>query len=232
MNRVDHTNAPTPLGEVGIKICGMKYNPQAVAALQPDYLGFIFYGGSKRNFTEEVPMLPTTVKKIGVFVDAPLDFVAEKVEKFQLDGVQLHGEESPGYCRSINEHLNTFSLGKGLGGDVSIWKVFSIKETFNFDQLIPYEPYVDAFLFDTKGAEKGGNGYTFNWNVLEEYPSQKPFVLSGGIGLEEISAIQDILKTNLPILAIDINSKFEIEPGLKKIDDLHILISELKNNGQ
>lgn len=196
----------------------MKYNTAQVAALQPDYLGFIFYEGSKRNFTYDAPDLPKSVKKAGVFVDASVDFVLEKIEHFKLDVIQLHGDESPSYC---------YNLKKRAGKNVQLWKVFRILDSFNFEKLKPYEELVQAFLFDTKGKEKGGNGYLFNWDVLKAYPFQTPFVLSGGIGLEEVSMVKEILKTNLPILAIDVNSKFESAPGLKNIEDLGIFIKKL-----
>jgi len=214
-----------------LKICGMKYNTLEVAALQPDYLGFIFYEGSKRNYTNETISNCAGIKKAGVFVNAEIGFVVEKVVRFKLDVIQLHGDESPAYCKNLSELIdNTFKREvevPALSG-VEVWKVFSIKDTFNFSTIKPYENSVDAFLFDTKGKEKGGNGYTFNWAILTAYPSQKPFVLSGGIGLEEISAVKEILKTDLPILAIDINSKFESEPGLKNIEDLKIFIDQFK----
>jgi phosphoribosylanthranilate isomerase len=206
-----------------LKICGMKYNTQEVAALQPDYLGFIFYEGSPRNFNGEIPQLPKGIKKVGVFVDADIAFAKANIEKYQLDIVQLHGNESPEY---IKELKNSLSL-KGEGWSKGIWKVFGIKDTFDFDRLIPYESLVDAFLFDTKGKEKGGNGYTFNWHVLKEYPSQTPFILSGGIGLEEIDNIKEILGTMLPILALDVNSKFEDTPGQKNIELLATFTSQL-----
>lgn len=216
-----------------LKICGMNHNTAEVAALQPDYLGFIFYEGSKRNFTGELSTLSKNIKKVGVFVDAPLDFVIEKVTHFKLDVIQLHGDESPHYCASLKGEIYLESAryrdaqpNQGSYGitEVDIWKVFSVKNTFSFEILQPYEGFVDAFLFDTKGPAKGGNGYMFNWAILKEYPSTKPFVLSGGIGLEEISAVKEILKTNLPIMAIDVNSKFETAPGLKNIEDLKVLI--------
>ncbi|WP_432410016.1 phosphoribosylanthranilate isomerase [Rasiella sp. SM2506] len=232
MNSLVYTYAPAPSGRVGvgIKVCGMNSNTAEVAALQPDYLGFIFYESSKRNYTGKIPTLLKSIKKVGVFVDAPLDFVIEKVTNFKLDVIQLHGNESPEYCMEIKQQLKALPSGEGLGGDLHIWKVFPIKNTFNFETLKPYEDVVDAFLFDTKGKEKGGNGYTFNWDVLKEYPSQKPFVLSGGIGLEEISAVKEILETNLPIMAIDVNSKFEVKPGLKKIKTLQDFINSIKNS--
>jgi phosphoribosylanthranilate isomerase len=92
---------------------------------------------------------------------------------------------------------------------------------FDFDELKPFETVCDYFLFDTKGKLPGGNGTTFDWKVLEKYPSQKPFFLSGGIGLDEIDLVNEIVKTDLPIYAIDVNSKFEIEPGLKNKEELH-----------
>lgn len=212
----------------------MKYNTVEVAALQPDYLGFIFYEGSKRNYTcEKIPGIQG-VKKAGVFVDASIDFIVKKTTDFKLDAIQLHGDESPEFCKNIKtvlEKLKEPALSAveepALSG-VEVWKVFSIKDTFNFSRLKPYETSVDAFLFDTKGKEKGGNGYTFNWDILKEYPSKKPFILSGGIGLEEISAVKELLKTNLPVLAVDVNSKFEIEPGRKNIEDLKKFIAQIK----
>jgi len=191
---------------VKLKICGMKHNVAEVAELMPDYLGFIFYAKSVRNFTGTPPNLPASIKRVGVFVNASLEDISEKIKTFQLDVVQLHGDETPEFCQALS--------------GVEIWKVFSIKDSFDFNKLTPYEKVVDKFLFDTKGKEKGGNGYTFDWSVLEDYHSTKPIVLSGGIGLAEIESLQQILKTELPIYAIDVNSKFEQRPGLKDTDQL------------
>ena len=200
--------------KVKLKICGMKHNIADVALLQPDYLGFIFYAKSPRNYTGSVPDLPPSIKRVGVFVDASLEEISEKIKTFRLDVVQLHGDESPEFCQGLT--------------DVEIWKVFSIKDSFNFNRLKPYETVVDKFLFDTKGKEKGGNGYTFDWSVLEDYHSTKPFVLSGGIGLDEIEKVQQILKTELPIDTIDVNSKFERSPGLKDVKQLTKFMSHFE----
>ena len=198
-----------------IKVCGMKYNIQEVAALQPDYLGFIFYDKSKRDFEDrEIPTLPDGIKKVGVFVDAGIAFAKARIEKHHLDIIQLHGNESPEYINELRACLVERSR------DLNVWKVFSIKNSFNFDRLKPYEGIVDAFLFDTKGAEKGGNGYTFDWGVLKQYPSKTPLILSGGIGLNEVDKVKEILATDLPILALDVNSRFEDEPGMKNIEEL------------
>ena len=203
----------------------MKHNIAEVAALQPDYLGFIFYDKSPRFFYVDIPSLPPGIKKVGVFVDASLEEILEKIKKYDLNVVQLHGDESEDFCEQLNEGLDCTRLDKG--GTIEIWKVFSIKDKFNFDVLKPFENVVDKFLFDTKGKDKGGNGYTFNWKILKNYPSKKPFILSGGIGLEEIAELKEFLKTDLPIHAIDVNSKFEMEPGLKNIEALKKFKNEL-----
>lgn len=187
----------------------MKYNTQEVAALQPDYLGFIFYDKSPRDFQGVIPDIQDSIQKVGVFVDTEIAFAKAKIAQHQLDVIQLHGSESPAYIQELRSNCS-----------VQIWKVFAIKDQFDFKRLNAYEGLIDAFLFDTKGTQKGGNGYTFDWNVLKEYTSQTPFVLSGGIGLEEIEKVKEILTTDLPILALDVNSKFEVEPGLKSIKEL------------
>lgn len=194
---------------VKLKICGMKNNIAEVAALEPDYLGFIFYDKSPRYFDGEIPPLPKDVKKVGVFVDEKISKVIELTEKYSLDIIQLHGNETKEYLLDLQGYL-VFS--KTL-----VWKAFSLDDSFDFGQLAIFENKVDKFLFDTKGKEKGGNGFTFNWKILKKYILKKPFVLSGGIGMEEVDSLKELLKTNLPIYAIDINSKFEIEPGMKDI---------------
>lgn len=198
-----------------IKVCGMKFpdNIIQVANLAPDYMGFIFYPKSPRNFDGEIPVIPENIKKTGVFVDSSVDFILEKIEKYQLQAIQLHGNESVSFCENLKDTLNTKATSNS--SEIEIFKVFGIKDSFDFTVLKGYEPYVNYFLFDTKGKEKGGNGYTFDWEVLQHYPSNKPFILSGGIGIEEINKIEQILKTDLPIYALDLNSKFEVKPAWK-----------------
>jgi phosphoribosylanthranilate isomerase len=209
-----------------LKICGMKYkeNMIEVAKLQPDYLGFIFYEKSTRFFDGTIPKLPKSIKKTGVFVNATLEEISEKVKKYNLDAVQLHGEESPEFCDAIC-HAELGSASH----KIEIIKVFSIKDDFNFETIKPYEPFCDFFLFDTKGKLPGGNGYTFNWSVLKHYPSTKPYFLSGGIGLEEMESVLSFLRRQESKYchSIDVNSKFEIEPGLKHIEKLKTFKNEL-----
>lgn len=191
----------------------MKYpeNIKEIAALQPDYLGFIFWKKSSRLMDVElIPELPETTKKVGVFVDASATEIRSKVAQYQLDIVQLHGNESASFCTEI-KLLN-----------VEIIKVFSIDTNFDFSVLEEFLPMVDYFLFDTKGKLPGGNGFTFDWKILENYPLEKPFFLSGGIGVNEIEAIKDFQKTKVAekCIAIDVNSQFETKPGLKNTIEL------------
>jgi phosphoribosylanthranilate isomerase len=195
-----------------LKVCGMKYkdNIQAVANLQPDYLGFILHEPSPRNFENSIPEFSDKIKKVGVFVDKDVAFIKYKIEEHNLDCVQLHGHEPPEMCRILQ------SSGK------EVIKVFLIKDEFDFSVLDAYEEVCDFFLFDTKGKLPGGNGYGFNWDVLKDYPSTKPFFLSGGIGLDETEKIKEFKKSDVSkyCYALDVNSKFEIEPGLKNIEEL------------
>ncbi|QXP72593.1 phosphoribosylanthranilate isomerase [Tenacibaculum sp. AHE15PA] len=214
-----------------LKVCGMKYieNIQQVAALQPDYLGFIFYEKSKRNFEGIIPDLPKEIKKAGVFVNEIPEIVVSLVEEYGLNMVQLHGDESPDYLQKLTAVFKESIAEKHQKAKYKmpeLVKVFGIKDAFDFDSLYPYLETVDYFLFDTKGRERGGNGVTFNWQVLENYPFEKPFFLSGGIGLEETSEIKKLQATNLPIYALDVNSKFESAPGIKKVKEL----KKFKNN--
>jgi phosphoribosylanthranilate isomerase len=208
----DSASTPSPLERAGvrIKICGMKYpdNILEVGSLLPDYMGFIFWPKSARYFEGEMPELPKSIKKTGVFVNESISVIEEKITKYNLQAIQLHGQESVEFCSDLKTKFGT---------SIEIIKVFSADENFDFSVLKPYESVCDYFLFDTKGKLPGGNGTTFDWRILENYSSTKPFFLSGGIGIAELDSIKEILKTNLPIYAIDINSKFEIEPGLKNV---------------
>ena len=187
-----------------LKICGMKYPENIIEAseLLPDFMGFIFWEKSARYFDGDIPKLPESIQKVGVFVNETIENVVDKIQKYQLQIVQLHGNESAAYCSELKKQ------------NIKIIKVFSIANDFDFEDLKPFETVADYFLFDTKGKLPGGNGTKFNWKILQNYPSKKPFFLSGGIEIDEINNIKNL---NLPIFAIDINSKFETEPGLKNV---------------
>jgi phosphoribosylanthranilate isomerase len=193
-----------------LKICGMKYpdNILGIGSLLPNYMGFIFWEKSARYFDGVIPELPKSIKKVGVFVNETIEVILAKAIKYDLQAIQLHGHESVEFCLDLKSKTDK---------SIEIIKVFSVDDTFDFEILKPFETVCDYFLFDTKGKLPGGNGTTFDWKVLYNYPSSKPFFLSGGIGIDEMEAVKEISKTNLPLYAIDVNSKFEIEPGLKNI---------------
>lgn len=194
----------------------MKHNTGEVAKLQPDFLGFIFWEPSKRFYDGTIPALPETIRKVGVFVDANTDEILDRTKEFALNAIQLHGNESPEFCSNLKEQFEK------QNDEIDIIKVFSIKDSFDFSQLGPYEESADFFLFDTKGKLPGGNGFQFNWEVLKGYPTKKPYFLSGGIGPEELHSVLEFLEKEESkfCYAIDVNSKFEIAPGLKEIDKL------------
>lgn len=205
-----------------IKVCGMKYpeNINDLAALKPDYMGFIFYPPSKRfiglDFEKQfLDKIPSNIIKTGVFVNATLPEVVEFGKLYGMKAIQLHGQESPQFCEELKAH-----------GFIVI-KAFGIDENFDFISISSYENHVDLFLFDTKTVLHGGSGETFNWQVLDNYKLDKPFLLSGGISL---SILDDVFKIkNKNLYGIDINSKFEIEPGLKDIEQLEKAFKKIRN---
>ena len=201
-----------------IKVCGMRdsENILELIKLKPDYLGFIFFGKSKRFVTNFPKVeIPSTIKKVGVFVDETVDAVIEIVEENKLDAVQLHGDETPEYI----EELKVLLIKK-----VEIFKAFSVDDNFDFTKTEPYQKVCDYLLFDTKGKDYGGNGIKFNWQVLNNYKGVTPFLLSGGISKVDALEIKKML--HKAFAGIDINSGFEIEPALKNIND----IKEFKQN--
>jgi phosphoribosylanthranilate isomerase len=194
-----------------VKICGMREaaNILSVVNFNPDFLGFIFYEKSPRYVgdtldTEVLRSLPDSVCKVGVFVDAPLPELLATTNHYSLDYVQLHGHETPAYCQAVRE--------QGL----RIIKAFSIAEAADFDDLSPYMPSCELFLFDTKGPHRGGNGRVFDWQLLQQYHGPTPFLLSGGLGPD---TIDDLLNFHHPQLAgYDFNSLLETAPGFKDVE--------------
>ena len=193
-----------------IKVCGMKYadNIREVAKLSPDFMGFIFYSKSKRYVGEDfiIPEIHSSVKKVGVFVNDSIENIVKKVRTYKLDYVQLHGNESPEFCKSVRH-------------TTEIVKAFGIDEQFDFSLLNQYENTCEYFLFDTRTNEYGGSGKKFDWKILERYNGKTPYFLSGGIDSAETG--------NTKPFAIDVNSKFETEPGVKDIAKLKKLKNEL-----
>jgi phosphoribosylanthranilate isomerase len=213
-----------------IKICGMKdlHNMMEVAALQPDYMGFIFYGRSKRyvfagqqpdEFASAIRTLHhhfPAIVKTGVFVNAEVKEVIRTAARFEMDMVQLHGDEPPQYCEEL----------KLL--DFKIIRAFGIDETFDFSTLDEYSEYCDYFLFDTKSPAHGGSGRKFNWELMRQHRIDKPFFLSGGLAPTDVPAIHDLLK-GMNVHALDFNSKLEVEPGIKNIDTCREAVNAVRS---
>lgn len=185
-------------------------NIREAAVLKPDFMGFIFYGGSPR-FAENLDpellrALPSSIRKTAVFVNETEAEIKKVVKKYAFDVVQLHGQESPQVCRSLKRD--------GL----TVIKAFGVDENFDFQCLVPYADVVDFFLFDTRTKAHGGSGQSFNWQLLEQYPLRVPFFLSGGVGLQNIPQIKQIKHPSF--FGVDLNSRLETEPGLKDINQL------------
>lgn len=202
-----------------IKVCGLKYpeNIQSVAELAPDYMGFIFYNKTPRYagglLAGTLSELPQTVIKTGVFVNESLPVINLLIDEYGLNAVQLHGSESPEFCAALK-------------GKTHVIKAFGINEDFDFEQLKPYAGQVDFFLFDTKTPIHGGSGKTFDWALLDKYQLNVPFFLSGGISLDNLEEIKKIKHPQF--YGVDLNSRFEAEPGLKDIRKLEKAFEMLK----
>ncbi len=212
-----------------IKICGLKYpsNIESVSLLKPDYCGFIFYPKSKR-FAEDflIPKqmirIAQSVPTIGVFVDAEIPTIMDKVKLYDLKSIQLHGNESPLYCRQLREFIK----------EVSIIKAFGISESFNFELLTSYIGFVDSFLFDRLTLGKGGSGNVFDWEILKSYHLNIPYFLSGGIGSQEMDLIKALITKKdyfKNLMGLDMNSKLEDCPGMKNLNLVKEAINGVKN---
>jgi phosphoribosylanthranilate isomerase len=210
------------MGALKIKVCGMRdpENISGVAEALPDFLGFIFYPKSARfvgeGFSEEqLENIPASIQKVGVFVNELPEKVMEICRKLNLQVAQLHGSESPEYCREIK--------ASGL----TVFKAFSVNDSFDFAQLSGYTDVCDYFLFDTKGHLPGGTGQKFNWQLLKNYNGSEPFFLSGGIGPDDLEAIRNFEHPRWR--GLDVNSGFEISPALKDVEKVQKFIREIRN---
>lgn len=186
-----------------LKICGMRQaeNIRTVEKLGIDLMGFIFYPRSPRYAGEEPEYLPAGVGRVGVFVDEYPDNIRERVERFRLDYVQLHGDETPEYC-----------LGLKRSG-LRLIKAFSVAGAEDLAATDRYAGLCDYFLFDTKTSGYGGSGRTFDWSLLENYRGETPFLLSGGLGPDSLPSLAGFRHEQLA--GYDLNSRFETAPGMK-----------------
>lgn len=186
--------------------------------LEPDYMGFIFYQESLRfvgeNWEGPITNVPDTTKKVGVFVNQSIEEVTLLAGKYQLDYLQLHGDEEPEYCRELYEE--GFAITKAVG----------LKKSEDLERLEAYMPWIEFFLFDTPSQQYGGTGKTFDWSLLFQYHHELPFFLSGGLSLDNLEEVNQL--DGLNIWALDLNSKFETEAGIKDISKLKVFKNRMQ----
>lgn len=204
-----------------IKICGMRdpINILKVSELEPDIMGFIFYRFSQRyagDIIDErvLSQVSSTITKAGVFVNENEEMILTTVKRYSLNMVQLHGDEPPSLCQNLKE--------KGI----TVIKAFSMEREKPFIRCSEYSSSADYYLFDAPGTGSGGSGKQFNWNMLGDYSTGRPFFLSGGISPDDIDKIREI--KNPLLFGIDINSRFEIMPGIKDTELLRNFIAAIR----
>ena len=207
-----------------IKVCGMREaaNIREIEALGIEWLGLIFWPKSSRYVSERPDYLPRNVKRVGVFVDEAPEKIVSISRLYGLDYIQLHGHES---ISDINRLRQVIADQGSATIPPQLIKAFSIATDSDLEQTKAYEGHVDYFLFDTKGPSVGGNGIQFDWEVLNAYHGHTPFLLSGGIGPDDAARIQAFHHPQC--IGIDLNSRFEISPGLKDINKLKTFIQSL-----
>lgn len=213
-----------------IKVCGMKEpeNITQLLELPVDFIGFIFYERSPRyadnpkfeNWVHKNRQMFGKVKKVGVFVNAEIERILNAVHDYQLDYVQLHGNESPEYCQELKQYWDISTLHQA-----KIIKAFAVDGQFDFEETKAYQGWCTYFLFDTKNEQHGGSGVAFDWSLLQQYTGITPFFLSGGISENSLDAIRQL---KCPALyGLDLNSRFEAAPGVKDVGKLKNFMQQL-----
>ena len=214
-------------GKLRVKVCGMTKAEQVLQLNDwgVEFAGFIFYPKSPRYALKsmaaaDIKRIKGKINKVGVFVNADPDDVLRIVDECGLYLVQLHGDESPRTCEKIASY-------------VSVIKAFRISESDNIEWKIrEYHEAVDMFMFDTEGAGYGGTGKKFNWELLKGHNIRKPFFLSGGIGPDDAENLKSFTRDPVAkdLFAIDVNSKFEVVPGVKDMVLVKDFLEQLKKN--
>ena len=199
-----------------IKVCGMTdgENIRQTEELGVDFIGFIFYPRSPRFLFEMPTYLPVRSRRIGVFVNESKDNILMYADRFGLDYIQLHGNESPEFCHNLQ------------AAGMKLIKAFSIATPRDLSSVSAYEGLCQYYLFDTKTPQYGGSGNQFDWTLLNRYTGNTPFLLSGGINQYSAAAIRNFHHPRLA--GVDINSRFESSPGLKDIGRIQTFIRELR----
>ena len=193
-------------------------NIEKVAQLGVDMMGFIFYPKSPRFASQSVDRTAAdkNVCRVGVFVNESAGLISDKIHLFDLNAVQLHGNESRELCELLHKQ----------NGLLKVIKAISVSTAGDIQKYKEYVGAVDYFLFDTKCKTVGGSGQQFDWQILDEYDGDVPFLLSGGIGPEDAFRIRTFHHSQC--VGIDLNSRFEIEPGVKDVEKLNKFLNEIK----
>lgn len=207
-----------------IKVCGMNYpgNVAAVDDLGVDMIGFIFYPQSRRRVTMSPEALPPTrARRVGVFVNQGEEEIVAMVKRYSLDGVQLHGDESPDFC---------LRLRHGAASRIFLMKAISVAGPEDLRFAKAYQEVADYLLFDTRCDGYGGSGRHFDWSMLSAYAGRLPFLLSGGIGPGDECRV---MAFRHPLCAgIDLNSRFEQSLGLKDVNSLSRFIRHVRSDSR
>jgi phosphoribosylanthranilate isomerase len=185
---------------------------------KPDLMGFICWERSPR-FVSEVPAYLPQCKRVGVFVNPTLDEIEERNNAFNFSYIQLHGSESPEFCQAVRQKTG-----------LQVIKAISINSKEDLALAKKYEGFADLLLFDTKCTTIGGSGKQFNWDILSNYRSSLPFLLSGGIGPEDAERLKQFHHDKC--LGFDINSRFELEPGIKDTEKIRTFIRNIRTSEQ
>ena len=221
-----------------IKVCGMRdaRNIREVSQLGIDMIGMIFYPKSPRYVemqSSHAGIIPDYVKedinikssktpaRVGVFVDDMVQNIVTRVVNYHLDYVQLHGNEPREMCKNLR-----LTLDPDIRPGIKIIKAISVSDASDIQKYKEYVGAVDLFLFDTKCKTVGGSGQQFDWQVLEQYDGEVPFLLSGGIGPEDASRLHAFHHPKC--IGIDLNSRFEIEPGVKDVEKLKAFLNAMQ----
>ena len=212
-----------------VKVCGMTQLDQILQLNEWNipFAGLIFYEKSPR-YVRKSNLQPAhltkeklQLNKVGVFVNESLENILRTVDEWHLDMVQLHGDETPKFCEQVSEHVHTIKAFRLMEGEDVEWK------------LHPYQEFADMFLFDSGGTGKnaayGGTGQKFNWSALEKVSINKPFLLSGGIGPDDAATVKEFAQHQSALFALDLNSKFEITPGVKDMNLIRSFLNALNN---
>ena len=205
-------------------------NIAEVGALPIHFIGFIFYDKSLRYVMDAIETLrscPDDLTRVGVFVNADIDSVLDKIIAYELNAVQLHGSETPLYVHDLALMMwKKHKIQPNV--EVEIIKAFSVDEDFDFDKTKDYEGLVDYFLFDTKTPQYGGAGIKFDWSILKKYTEETPFLLAGGITEHDVEAVLKLQAEIPQLYGLDLNSKFELAPAVKDMAKLRGFIEKLR----